>query len=142
MIVDSAVEFAAVLDKHAVKNNLFRMEEEATKITLDVIGKAICGHDFGLLRSNDNEFGKTLRKQLSWMPDLQNPNPFNKHSMYNLYSLFFNFHCSKTWKVTTLVTVFGRESYHTIIQLIVQYSNIWCRSYTEDHVQVLQEQNG
>lgn len=54
------------------------MEEEATKLTIDVIGKAICDHDFGYLFKNDNEFVTVMRKTLSWMPDTQSLNPLHR----------------------------------------------------------------
>ncbi|KAF2275080.1 cytochrome P450 [Westerdykella ornata] len=80
MIVDCAAAFVRILDNHAAHNDLFRMEEEATKITIDVIGKAICAHDFKCLHSDDNEFVKTMRKSLSWMPDTQTLNPFDRYN--------------------------------------------------------------
>lgn len=82
MIVDCAVELVRILDEHAAKKEVFRMEEEATKITIDVIGKAICAHDFKCLTRDDNEFVTTLRKTLSWMPHPQPLNPFDKFSKW------------------------------------------------------------
>jgi cytochrome P450 len=45
-------------------------------VTIDVIGKVICDHDFKTL-STDNEFMTTMRSTLSWMPNPQSINPFH-----------------------------------------------------------------
>jgi cytochrome P450 len=49
---------------------------QTTKVTIDVIGKVICDHDFKTL-STDNEFMTTMRNTLSWMPNQQSINPFH-----------------------------------------------------------------
>jgi cytochrome P450 len=66
------------------------MEEEATKVTIDVIGRAVCDHDFGYLLKNDNEFVTVMRKTLSWMPDTQSLNPF--HRKNPLRSIMFKYY--------------------------------------------------
>ena len=67
-IVDCSKDYIKILDEHAANGALFRLEEEATKLTIDVIGKIICDHDFKSL-VQDNKFVELMRKQLSWMPD-------------------------------------------------------------------------
>ncbi|KAF2467190.1 cytochrome P450 [Lindgomyces ingoldianus] len=78
IIVDCTVEFARILDMHATENKVFRLEEEATKITIDVIGKVVCDHDFNALTTN-NEFVELMRKTLTWMPDSQSLDPFHHY---------------------------------------------------------------
>lgn len=80
LIVDCGERFTQILDRLAVNNELFRLEEEATKVTIDVIGKTVCDHDFNALLTDDNEFVKTMRKTLSWMPDTQSVNLFHKYN--------------------------------------------------------------
>jgi hypothetical protein len=45
-------------------------------VTIDVIGKVICDHDFKTL-STDNEFMTAMRNTLSWIPNTQSMNPFH-----------------------------------------------------------------
>lgn len=40
-IVDNVTIFAQFLHKHAVDNDLFRMEHYATRLTIDIIGKTV-----------------------------------------------------------------------------------------------------
>jgi cytochrome P450 len=49
---------------------------QSTKVTIDVIGKVICDHDFKTL-TTDNEFVSTMRKILTWLPDQQSMNPLD-----------------------------------------------------------------
>ncbi|KAF1838758.1 cytochrome P450 [Decorospora gaudefroyi] len=89
VIVECTETFVNILDGHASANRLFRVEEETTKLTIDVIGRVICDHDFKSL-TTDNEFVNNLRKTLSWMPDLQSLNPWHRNHplrpfMYKYY---------------------------------------------------------
>ncbi|KAF1934180.1 cytochrome P450 [Didymella exigua CBS 183.55] len=76
MFVDCCREFLRLLDEHSDADRVFRVEEEATKITVDVIGKAICGHDFKCLTSG-SQFVSWIRAALSWARELQLVNPFH-----------------------------------------------------------------
>ncbi|KAF2795515.1 cytochrome P450 [Melanomma pulvis-pyrius CBS 109.77] len=91
-IVDCVQEYANILDQHATKNDVFRLEEEATKITVDVIGKVVCDHDFKSLTTN-NAFLDVMRKTLSWMPDSQSLNPFHQH--HPLRPLYWKYYKSQ-----------------------------------------------
>ncbi|KAF2738491.1 cytochrome P450 [Polyplosphaeria fusca] len=85
VIVDFGLIFVDILDKHAAKNEIFRLEEDATKMTIDVIGKVICDHDFNAL-SSENEFVGLMRKTIAWMPDTQSLDPFHQyHPFRHLY---------------------------------------------------------
>ncbi|KAF2003819.1 cytochrome P450 [Amniculicola lignicola CBS 123094] len=88
-IVDYVTQFVAILDERASKNELFRMEEEATKVTIDVIGKVVCDHEFKTL-TTDNEFVQLLRSSLTWMPDSQSFDPFHRH--HPLRPLFWKYY--------------------------------------------------
>ncbi|KAJ8109432.1 hypothetical protein OPT61_g7458 [Boeremia exigua] len=80
MMVDCCREFVRLLDEHSSADRVFRMEEEATKITIDIIGKAICGHDFGCLTTG-SRFVEWLRAALSWARDHQSLSPFHRYSL-------------------------------------------------------------
>ncbi|CAO2657275.1 Nn.00g034010.m01.CDS01 [Neocucurbitaria sp. VM-36] len=77
VIVECAEAFINILDGHASADRVFRLEEETTKVTIDVIGRVVCDHDFKTL-TTDNEFMTTMRKTLSWMPDMQSVNPWHR----------------------------------------------------------------
>ncbi|KAF2030376.1 cytochrome P450, partial [Setomelanomma holmii] len=88
-IVECGQSFIKLLDEHAKADRVFRLEEETTKITIDVIGKVVCDHDFRTL-SSDNEFMTTMRKTLSWMPDMQSINPFHtRHPLRPIYWWYY-----------------------------------------------------
>lgn len=78
VIVDCAQAFVNLLDQHAAADHVFRLEEDTTKITIDVIGRVVCDHDFKTLTTN-NDFMETMRKTLSWMPDMQSLNPWHRN---------------------------------------------------------------
>ena len=40
-IVDNVAIFAQNLQKHAINNELFRMEHHATRLTIDIIGRVV-----------------------------------------------------------------------------------------------------
>ncbi|KAF2823462.1 cytochrome P450 [Ophiobolus disseminans] len=76
VMVGCGQAYVKILDEHVSANRVFRLEEEATKVTIDVIGKVICDHDFNALSSN-SDFLKTMRTAFSWMPDQTSINPFH-----------------------------------------------------------------
>ncbi|KAF2681297.1 cytochrome P450 [Lentithecium fluviatile CBS 122367] len=77
VIIDVAEEFVRALERRADANKVFRLEEEATKISIDVIGRIVLDHDFRSFTTT-NEFFDAMRKALSWMPDTQSFNPFHR----------------------------------------------------------------
>ncbi|KAL6705889.1 hypothetical protein ACN47E_006349 [Coniothyrium glycines] len=77
-IIDCAEAFIKILDAHAQATRVFRLEEETTKITIDVIGRVVCDHDFKTL-TTDNDFMTTMRKTLSWMPNQQSINFWHRN---------------------------------------------------------------
>lgn len=76
--MECAEAFIDILDEHAVAKRVFRLEEETTKITIDVIGRVVCDHDFKTL-TTDNEFMTTMRKTLAWMPDQTSISPWHRN---------------------------------------------------------------
>lgn len=88
-MVECADAFVDILDEHASANRVFRLEEETTKVTIDVIGRVVCDHDFKTL-TTDNEFMNTMRNTLSWLPNLQSINLFHKYNP--LRPFFYNYY--------------------------------------------------
>jgi acid phosphatase len=82
VIVDCAEKFADLLDKHATSGKVFRLEEEATRTTLDIIGRTICDHDFGTLTQPDNDFVRYMRSSLLWTETTNSLNPFQRFSKF------------------------------------------------------------
>ncbi|KAJ4357342.1 uncharacterized protein N0V89_001917 [Didymosphaeria variabile] len=70
-------EYIKALEGHAVRNEVFRLEEDLTKLTVDVIGKMVLDHDFNSFKG-ENKFVSALRNILSWMEDSQSLNPFHR----------------------------------------------------------------
>ncbi|OCL14842.1 cytochrome P450 [Glonium stellatum] len=75
-VVDCALKFAEILDGYAVRNEVFRLEEAATRLTIDIIGKVIIDHSFNS-QTTQNEFVELLRNQVSWLPSSESLNPFH-----------------------------------------------------------------
>ena len=79
VIVECTEALIHILDRYASSNQVFRLEEEATKVTIDVIGRVVCDHDFKSLTTT-NAFVETVRKSISWMPDNRSMNPFHHYN--------------------------------------------------------------
>ncbi|KAL5431247.1 hypothetical protein PMIN06_012358 [Paraphaeosphaeria minitans] len=79
-------EFVTALDGHAARNDVFRLEEDVTKLTVDVIGKLVLDHDFNSF-AGKNRFVSALRSVLSWMEDSQSKNPFHRKNPIRKYAL-------------------------------------------------------
>jgi cytochrome P450 len=94
-MVEYTESLVKILDEHASAERIFRLEEETTKITVDVIGKVICDHDFKSL-TTDNEFMTTMRNTLSWMPDMQSINPFHiYHPLRAIFQKYYKYKMDK-----------------------------------------------
>lgn len=76
-ILDVFEKYVDALELHATRNEVFRVEEDATKLTIDIIGKIVLDHDFESF-STKNEFVSALRSILSWLEDPQSLNPFHR----------------------------------------------------------------
>ena len=66
-IVDQSLVFCDVLRECAASNALVEMEELATRLTVDIIGKVVLDSDFNAQRS-DNPIVDTFRRQVVLMP--------------------------------------------------------------------------
>jgi cytochrome P450 len=79
-------EYVKALDAHATRNEVFRVEEDATKLTVDVIGKMVLDHDFNSF-AGENKFVSALRSILTWMEDSQSRNPFHRKNPIRKWAL-------------------------------------------------------
>ncbi|KAF2488880.1 cytochrome P450 monooxygenase-like protein [Lophium mytilinum] len=88
LVVDSTGVFVDNLDKLASKNEPFRLEEPATYLTIDIIGKVILDHDFKS-QTAKNEYVDAMRAQFTWLRDHTSFNPLHIYSpirpIANLY---------------------------------------------------------
>jgi cytochrome P450 len=66
-IVDQSLVFCDVLRESAASNTLIEMEELATRLTVDIIGKVVLDSDFNAQRS-ENPIVSTFRRQVELMP--------------------------------------------------------------------------
>ncbi|KAF2485382.1 cytochrome P450 [Neohortaea acidophila] len=65
-IVDQCSIFCNTLTRHAERQDLFRMDPETTKLTIDIIGKVALDLDFRS-QKEPNELVDTFVNQLRWM---------------------------------------------------------------------------
>lgn len=65
VIVDECAVFSEVMAEHAKKNDLFRMERAATRLTVDIIGRVVLDHALNSQRT-DNELVSAFVSQTRW----------------------------------------------------------------------------
>ncbi|KAI9728143.1 MAG: hypothetical protein M1828_004604 [Chrysothrix sp. TS-e1954] len=70
-IVDDAEVFFEILKDHATRQDIFRLEEAATRLTVDVIGKVTL---------SNHEFVDALRSSIRWLFEPQNYNIFTRYN--------------------------------------------------------------
>lgn len=67
-IVDDSLVFAEKLTEHAEKGEVFRLEEDATRLTVDIIGKVTLDLHLGTQRG-ENELITAFREQVTLLPN-------------------------------------------------------------------------
>lgn len=67
-IVDDSIVFTKKLAEHAEKGEAFRMEEDATRLTVDIIGKVTLDLQLGTQRG-ENEMITAFREQVTLLPN-------------------------------------------------------------------------
>ncbi|PPJ52103.1 hypothetical protein CBER1_09613 [Cercospora berteroae] len=87
-IVDDALIYVDKLTEYAKKNEVFRLEEETTRLTVDVIGKVVLDVRFNMQRGN-NECIDALREQINLLPN-ETFNPFAMWRPYGIYRRWRN----------------------------------------------------
>ncbi|KPI41389.1 putative sterigmatocystin biosynthesis monooxygenase stcS [Cyphellophora attinorum] len=71
-MVDSSMTFLDILSQKAQSNELFQLEEYATRLTIDIIGKVVLNADFDSQR-HDHPLVTTFRERTPLMFDATNP---------------------------------------------------------------------
>lgn len=87
-IVDDALVYVEKLTEHAQKQDLFRLEEDTTRLTVDVIGKVVLDVRFNMQRGED-ECINALREQVHYLPN-ETLNPFAMWHPYGMYKRWKN----------------------------------------------------
>ena len=78
MVLDT-LRFAEILSDHAAKGDVFKLEDAAMRLTVDIIGNVVL--DMPLqAQTSENNLVKAFRDQLHWMPL---PNDINLFRVYN-----------------------------------------------------------
>lgn len=75
-IVDDSMVFAEKLSEHAEKGGVFRMEEAATRLTVDIIGKVALDLHLGTQRG-ENEMVTAFREQVTLLPNASYLDPLS-----------------------------------------------------------------
>ncbi|KAL8685752.1 MAG: hypothetical protein Q9224_005688 [Gallowayella concinna] len=78
-MVSDVLHFTEVLSEYAAKGSVFELEDAATRLTVDIIGRVVL--DMSLqAQTSENELFKAFRDQVKWMPLLNDPNLFRKYN--------------------------------------------------------------
>ena len=76
------------LTEHAQKQDVFRLEEDTTRLTVDVIGKVVLDVRFNMQRG-ENDCIKALREQVHFLPN-ETLDPFVMWRPYGIYRRWVN----------------------------------------------------
>lgn len=82
-IVEDTEAFVKALGKFADSGAVFRLEDVATRFTVDVIGRVTMDVQFHA-QETDHPLINAFRSQVRWLPRIQNPNP-----LYSLHPIRF-----------------------------------------------------
>ncbi|CAK3833139.1 cytochrome P450 [Lecanosticta acicola] len=88
-IVDDVLVYVENLKQHADKEEVFRLEEDTTRLTVDVIGRVILDLHFDMQRS-DNPCIEALREQVHLLPNQGHLNPLDMWHPYGIYRRWKN----------------------------------------------------
>ncbi|KAK9369472.1 cytochrome P450 71B25 protein [Lipomyces kononenkoae] len=75
VIVDYTQIFCKILSKHAENGEMFQMEDAATRLTIDIIGRVALDTDLHA-QISDNELVNAFRHSMAWTPKTGHWNPF------------------------------------------------------------------
>ncbi|GAB7362455.1 hypothetical protein MBLNU230_g2777t1 [Neophaeotheca triangularis] len=88
MVVDASVVFTEKMREYAGEGNPFRMEEDATRLTVDIIGRMTLDTNLDTQRG-DNPFVTALREQVHLLPNNW-LNPFSMYTPAGIYKRWRN----------------------------------------------------
>ena len=87
-IVDDSIVFAEKLTEHAEEGEVFRLEEDATRLTVDIIGKVALDIQLGTQRG-ENEMIAAFRDQVQLVPN---------EGMQNLLGMWHPWGIYRRWR--------------------------------------------
>ncbi|KAK4569864.1 hypothetical protein LTR86_002833 [Recurvomyces mirabilis] len=88
-IIDDCLVFCDNLRKRAEKNEVFRMEDDATKLTVDIIGKVALDLKLNA-QTGKNELVEAFREQVQLLPNDQQGDPFSQWKPYGIWRRWVN----------------------------------------------------
>lgn len=88
-IVDDVQVYVEKLNEHADKDDVFRLEEETTRLTIDVIGKVVLDLHFNMQRGDDPCI-EALREQVHLLPNEGSQNPLEMWHPWGIYRRYKN----------------------------------------------------
>jgi len=88
-IVDDSLVFCEKMREHADKGEVFRLEEDATRLTIDIIGKVALDLPLGAQRG-ENELVTALRDQVQLLPNEGIAIPFAMYRPDKVYQRWKN----------------------------------------------------
>jgi len=88
-IVDAAMVFYDIVKAKAETGEIFELEEYATRMTIDIIGKVVLESDFGSQRA-PHPIVTTFRKRTLYMPNTSSPFIWNRIGIIRPIKLWLN----------------------------------------------------
>ena len=88
-IIEECGVFCGVLEKHAQRQDVFRLEEAATLFTIDVIGRAILDTRLNS-QVNKNELATAIMDQVAWIPQARPNRPWEILNPMFLVMMWWN----------------------------------------------------
>lgn len=88
MVVDESVIFAEKMKEHAERGSVFRMEEDATRLTVDIIGSVALDTKLNTQRG-ENVMVTALRDHVHLLPN-EFMNPFSMYTPTGIYKRWRN----------------------------------------------------
>ena len=88
-IVDNSVVFTEKLAEHAEKGEVFRLEEDATRLTVDIIGKVALDLQLGTQRG-ENDMITAFREQVHLVPNEGMQDPLKMWYPWGIYRRWRN----------------------------------------------------
>ncbi|KAK3717209.1 hypothetical protein LTR37_005918 [Vermiconidia calcicola] len=108
LIVDEAIIFVEKLGEHADKGEVFRLEEDATRLTVDIIGKVALEVDLGTQRG-EHEMVTAFREQVHLLPNEGMSDPFKMYYPSGIYRRWRNMRIMKGYIGNVLEERFARQ---------------------------------
>ncbi|MCJ1284900.1 hypothetical protein MMC26_004237 [Xylographa opegraphella] len=95
-IVEDALDFSATLKKYADLAGMFKLEELATRVTVDVIGRVVLDTKMNTQHS-ENDFVSGLRSQVKWLAIGNEINPWKKWNPIRPFVFQYNTRRMDKW---------------------------------------------